>query len=634
MSDTPYIIDNPLIPAQDFEFLKDEGIALINALNQTTWTNMNPSDPGITILDQICFALTELGYCNEFPIKDILTNKNGKLHLYDQFFTPDRILTSSPLTAQDYVKFLVDAVEDVKNASVYPMAHKDSNVRGACFSYLLPESLDYTETGLPCVGNEAYFKLSKSRNVGEMMVNPLALLLVEFALEGTIILAPGASVKDVHDQIALAITNFIFPAVQQEDYHSLIADGYDAETIFSGPRLQNGWIRSSSLTKKKNTIRLTDILNLLQNMDEIKLVENMAMHLWDDTGKIAGVQFDPTTYTITVPRECLLRYVDEPIFTGTHGLVFKQNGQVVYGEDEITTQLYASELVNLDVLEDVGASLDLLPELPQGNYRDIEDYYSIQNTFPEIYGIGSDANSATASDFETAKSRQLKGYLMVYDQMLANQFSQLANVHNLFLVQQRIYGDHKDLENLKQDPDLYREVSTTIPSAAPNQPPKVYSQTVTPFPSPYRDYLPTYFYQGLYDIPNVRPLLAGDERYMFSIESQPDKVLEEQAWNDYKADPYNQYMSGLRTIMEDTELAEERRNRMLDHLLARHGESAVGESLYNNNNEWSANSKFNEVLTKSILLQNYHLFSYNRMKGQDVLDCRQVKALHASYFAT
>ena len=48
------------------------------------------------------------------------------------------------------------------------------------------------------------------------------------------------------------------------------------------------------------------------------------------------------------------------------------------------------------------------------------------------------------SKYQKANSRQLKGYLTLFDQVLANQFSQLSNVHNLFSFKNSVTGTPSD----------------------------------------------------------------------------------------------------------------------------------------------------------------------------------------------
>jgi len=41
-------------PVLDFSSLREQGIALIQRLAGTTWTEYNAHDPGVSILEQFC----------------------------------------------------------------------------------------------------------------------------------------------------------------------------------------------------------------------------------------------------------------------------------------------------------------------------------------------------------------------------------------------------------------------------------------------------------------------------------------------------------------------------------------------------------------------------------------------------
>ncbi|GAB5472432.1 MAG: hypothetical protein Mars2KO_05310 [Maribacter sp.] len=125
---TPVTIDKnkTLLPDQDYEFLRGQGIEFIQNLSGKIWTDHNTHDPGITILELLCYALTDLGYRTSFEMKDLLTKPGGGFDLPEisGFFPAHEILTTNPLTITDYRKLLVK-LEGVKNAWLNPMT--DSN---------------------------------------------------------------------------------------------------------------------------------------------------------------------------------------------------------------------------------------------------------------------------------------------------------------------------------------------------------------------------------------------------------------------------------------------------------------------------------------------------------------------------
>lgn len=135
--------DRKLESSVDYTFLREEGLKYIEALTSEIWTDYNPHDPGITILESAIYAMTELGYRAGFDIKDLLTQSDGKIvddkleNRTDTFFTAREILTNRPLTTEDYRKLLID-IKGVNNAWVFP--EKSVTIDADESSPILPEN--------------------------------------------------------------------------------------------------------------------------------------------------------------------------------------------------------------------------------------------------------------------------------------------------------------------------------------------------------------------------------------------------------------------------------------------------------------------------------------------------------------
>jgi hypothetical protein len=87
-----------LKPAEDFYRLRREGIDFIEKLGSHWWTNYNTHDPGITILEALCYAITDLAYRISWNIEDILASPTyptdpDKPYPNQPFFTARDILT-------------------------------------------------------------------------------------------------------------------------------------------------------------------------------------------------------------------------------------------------------------------------------------------------------------------------------------------------------------------------------------------------------------------------------------------------------------------------------------------------------------------------------------------------------------
>ena len=103
----------------NFRILKSIGLDTIIQTGSQQWTDYNEHDPGITILENLSLAVTDLSYRTTFPIEDILSIKpnNSNQHQFypDQFHTAANILTTCPITANDLRKSLCD-IKDIDNA--------------------------------------------------------------------------------------------------------------------------------------------------------------------------------------------------------------------------------------------------------------------------------------------------------------------------------------------------------------------------------------------------------------------------------------------------------------------------------------------------------------------------------------
>jgi len=114
---SPVIQKNASRPdGQDYAALRAEGLTHIEKLGNKLWTDYNIHDPGITTLEMLCYAITDLSYRTDYPVEDILAeSEEAGDEEYSTFFTTREIFPCNPLTVNDYRKVMVD-VPGVKNA--------------------------------------------------------------------------------------------------------------------------------------------------------------------------------------------------------------------------------------------------------------------------------------------------------------------------------------------------------------------------------------------------------------------------------------------------------------------------------------------------------------------------------------
>ena len=102
----------------NLDYLIEKGIKLISQYSGKEWSDYNYHDPGITLLEQICYAITDLAYRTNLPLENLLYNKGSKVDLEkdNMLHPPSKILPSSPLSAKDFRKLIITHTDKINNA--------------------------------------------------------------------------------------------------------------------------------------------------------------------------------------------------------------------------------------------------------------------------------------------------------------------------------------------------------------------------------------------------------------------------------------------------------------------------------------------------------------------------------------
>jgi len=591
MSAEYHIVNTPLPANENFSLLKEEGVAFIQSHMNENWTNLNASDPGITILDQVCYALTELGYCTNFPIEDILADHNGKIVLHNQFYLPGQLLTTAPVTIDDYRIFLIASVPAIKNVIIQCLP---GNVQVyKIWLYVDPAT---AVTSYNDIVRTAFYYLNRSRNLNQLFLIPVVLKQRVFKLTADIDIADKSAAGKILTEMQADIAAYIFPAITPENFPSAVVA--DINTVINGPELNNGWIDASTLGSKRNSISAVDVMHLIRSIPGVLSVSNVSFS--DASGTYTNLTSDDDTILVIDVANS---------FAGVNGasssLQFKATNAIVSPVFVAQNTSSLQKEVSRPVMK---AGPGIYSADPKGKFRDINSYYSIQNTFPGIFKVGKGAVSHDTPDFQVAQSRQLKGYLTLFDQYLANQFSQLANIDKLFSFKNATTGTPSDRY------DYYTKQDET-------------QRNNPEYPVPFKIFSPTYYYQSLYEVPDIKPLLHGNRTFEFDVDPEPEIIQQTKSWEEYKRDPYNAYIKGLMELMYDEKTTLVRRNEILDHLLARHGESPLTFDFIISGSVYTGDPAKDKVIFKSLYLQHLSLLTYNRYKSFNVLAANKIVSL-------
>ncbi len=425
-------------PAMDYDYLRQEGIRYLQEMAKAglQWTDFNAHDPGITILEQLCYAITDLGYRIAYELPDLLAT-NGT-DPYEGLYTPARIMTTQPVTLDDLRKLVIDVagvknawIEKVDNPSIPLYYHEGRQVLSLQAESLVSEPIrlkglyrvlietsDLADIDGTIVKQEAVRRLHANRPLCEDFESIDILKTKDVILTARIAIGPVDDTEAVLSNIYEKISNYFSPRVPFATVGELRKIGVPTDRIFDGPQLEHGFIDSEALRRaqRRTFIYTSDLIQSIMEVDGVRAVRDIRMSM--------GKQKD--AWSLKVPDDGV------PVLDLDQSNFILEKDQLVASVDLAKVRRKYFDRLKLKAIfrQLEPAERDLIP--PPGRDRNISNYYSIQHQFPTCFGIGEMGLPASASAQRQGRSKQLKAYLMFFDQLLTNYFAQLAHVKDLF----------------------------------------------------------------------------------------------------------------------------------------------------------------------------------------------------------
>jgi hypothetical protein len=620
-------LDTDAKDSRNFNFLREKGVSVIQHVAPESWTDHNLHDPGITMLEALSYAFTELGALNDFDMSELLTA--GEVNAPQEFFTAAEVLPSAPVSLRDFQKIMIDhplinrswvsasfgdpggqlsvllefekmelnsnvihdkvtvAAKDFNIDIVFPYwddpdiaaLQADVNITSASFvpaanpwqpiagsdAFFNRIRIDYFD-GVPknietwivllvttpvtepianilnaasaillLTGSNSIIKqynrrvteafeasrhvrryAKNYRNLAENITAYQAVRIQEVAFTANIEVGPDVDVETLLANIFFAVDRYISSEVETFSLAEMQRKGIETADIFEGPLLNYGFIPEEELTNSLplNKFYVSDIIRLiiqLRNSEgtDIQTREELINRSIIAINNVSLALYLDNRPIVSGAADCL-QLINSPRHIPNLSV---QKCSVKFRRNNVEVVYDLNKVVALFSEKKnlaTAKAVAAMPDLPipTGTGYPITYYYPVQNNLPVTYGVGEAGLPATASLERKAQAKQLKGYLFFFEQMLAGHFAHLAQINAFFSAK----------------PDI----TTTL------------SQ------------------QTLYHLPEVASLFG------FNVASP--------LWEFFQLDENNTYRQVLRNDVETREQFLDRRQRMLDHLLARLGE--------------------------------------------------------------
>jgi len=433
--------------ALDYEALRLEGIALLQRLTGHRWTDYNAHDPGITILEQLCYAITDLAYRISHDLPDLLHEPTADGEEagepFPHLFSPAQILSTAPVTLTDMRKVVLD-VDGVRNAWIEPIAEPQPalyyhegrrelslraddetaqrvDLRG--LYRVLIEKSELTWRGGARVEQEVAQRLHACRNLCEEFAEVVVLDPIDARVHADVEIDAIEDPEEVLLEIYRTIADYISPTICFATLQQLLAKGVPIDEIYDGPLLTHGFIHDDEFARlsRRDTLHTSDLIQAIMGVRGVRAIRRIELSLGGGA---------PQPWSARVDDGRVARLVLSELGAGQPLSVKLLRERVKVAVDEAAVGIaYGSWLTGREK-QRTTRSGDLLPSA--GRDRKLDAYTSVQHHLPATYGVGAIGLPGSASPTRKAESQQLRAYLTVFDQILANSFAQLAKARELF----------------------------------------------------------------------------------------------------------------------------------------------------------------------------------------------------------
>lgn len=423
--------DDPIL---DWSALVEEGRSTLASMSDGRWTDFNVHDPGITILELIAYALTDLGYRANHSVADLMAGSTPLLG-------PAESLTTRAVTLADMRRVGLD-VAGARNVWIEPAAvagvrlrhspaardtffddgpiegSQDVELRGVYRVAIEKSSRE--DLASSDLARAVALRLHAERKLGEDFDSFAVLEPQAIVVSADIEIDDLARADDILLDILVALEGYLSPQPERGTVAQLRAAGLPSDAIFDGPMLERGIIASLADPEgRRGVLHLSDVIREISSTLGVRATRRVRFGKSLDEA-IAG----PIAWSLQVDHDRV------PAFDVKSSRIRLMAAGAVALDSTQRPDLVQRFADSLRTYQPGPEAMSDDPP-PAGRDRRVAEYRPLRLDLPRAYGVAPGSLGREATTDGIAASNQLRAYLAMMDALLANLFAQLAGARAL-----------------------------------------------------------------------------------------------------------------------------------------------------------------------------------------------------------
>ena len=411
--------------------LRARGIALSQAASGQLWTDYNLHDPGVTLLESLCYAMTEGVFGAEAGVADLLTAPDGRIHYRRHaLHGAEEALPCRPATELDLLRYLLDRVPAVRQLRLR-MPDADGLWRMA---------LRVADGDGEAAAQDTVRAYLAQRNLAEDLDGAPGILRPRWcALEIRLSVEGPRDLGDILVELVCRCADIVGAAPPRQPLQARLAQ-HDAQgrvrgtdELFDGPAVQCGWIATEDLRRDPaNRLYFSDLARALREIDGVADISALRLVPIDSADAPGdGDDFDDSLPWHGPDWALQLRWPEAPealarwdvsrrgsrLHVDTHALLVRLADARQAARVAITPPRaapYAGQLLHR----------------PAGQYLPEAPYLSSWHHLPPLY-----REYHVAPKADPDRQAQFGAYLALLEQWLAHGSAQTQHLRQLFSVE-------------------------------------------------------------------------------------------------------------------------------------------------------------------------------------------------------
>lgn len=226
-------------------------------LSGDAWTDYNLHDPGITILEQINYALWEFDYRLHFSLQDYLTSEDGSFNPSESLlFPPIEVFSVSPVTPTDYRMLIVSTVDDVADVKVIV------NKENCTYDFVVDVFSDTSDVRKQLVVDEIVKLFHANRNLCENLGEVTFSSQIVLQLHADVEISVDSNPEQMLAKLYYCAQLFLNSGVSFVSFRSQIAKGRSFDELMEGLPQKRMLIDQTSLRAGRRSLRLRPVCQI------------------------------------------------------------------------------------------------------------------------------------------------------------------------------------------------------------------------------------------------------------------------------------------------------------------------------------------------------------------------------------